>query len=90
VDLKCAEPYCKKLKGTSNGNGTSNDESFSPDLDVTVSEEDLIKVMNNDVTPQQAFMKGMLKIKGKMSLAMKLAVITSAAQKEAAKPKSKL
>jgi len=77
VDLKSQEPFCKE--------GSLE----NPDLNVEVAEEILVQLMNDSLTPQQAFMKGLLKIKGKMSLAMKLAIVISAAQNEA-KPKSKL
>ena len=46
------------------------------------------KMIRKEVQPQQAFMKGMLKIKGKMSLAMKLTAVLAATRKKL--PSSKL
>ena len=45
-------------------------------------------MIRKEVQPQQAFMKGMLKIKGKMSLAMKLTAVLAATRKKL--PTSKL
>jgi putative sterol carrier protein len=58
------------------------------DLAVTCSEDIMIKMINKEVQPQQAFMKGMLKIKGKMGLAMKLTSVLAATRKKL--PKAKL
>jgi putative sterol carrier protein len=46
------------------------------------------KMINKEIQPQQAFMKGMLKIKGKMNLAMKLTAVLAATRKKL--PTSKL
>jgi putative sterol carrier protein len=58
------------------------------DLAVTCSEEIMMKMINKEIQPQQAFMKGMLKIKGKMALAMKLTNVLAATRKKL--PKAKL
>ncbi|CEG48016.1 scp2 sterol transfer family protein [Plasmopara halstedii] len=63
-----------------NGNGSVKSATASETADVTISltEENFIKMMNNKLNPQQAFMKGVLKIKGNMGLAMKLNVVLAA------------
>lgn len=68
----------------------SNGDTFDgkADLIVTCSEEVMGKMIRKEVQPQQAFMKGMLKIKGKMSLAMKLTAVLAATRKKL--PTSKL
>lgn len=48
----------------------------------------MIKMVRKELNPQQAFMKGKLKIKGKMPLAMKLTSVLAATSKHL--PKSKL
>ncbi len=58
------------------------------DLQVLCSEEVMGKMINKEIQPQQAFMKGMLKIKGKMNLAMKLTAVLAATRKKL--PSSKL
>lgn len=58
------------------------------DLQVICSEEVMGKMINKEIQPQQAFMKGMLKIKGKMNLAMKLTAVLAATRKKL--PSSKL
>lgn len=58
------------------------------DLKVICSEEVMGKMINKEIQPQQAFMKGMLKIKGKMNLAMKLTAVLAATRKKL--PTSKL
>ncbi len=57
------------------------------DLKVTCSEEVMGKMINKEIQPQQAFMKGMLKIKGKMNLAMKLTAVLAATRKKLPTPK---
>ncbi|KAL3787382.1 hypothetical protein ACHAW5_008428 [Stephanodiscus triporus] len=58
------------------------------DLVLTCSEEVMGKMIRKEVQPQQAFMKGMLKIKGKMNLAMKLTAVLEATRKKL--PSSKM
>ena len=48
----------------------------------------MIKMVRKELNPQQAFMKGKLKIKGKMALAMKLTSVLAATNRYL--PKSKL
>ena len=51
------------------------------DLMVSTSLETLSKLLSKELTPQQAFMKGLLKIKGNMGLAMKLTILLNATRK---------
>eukprot|EP00565_Helicotheca_tamesis_P002106 CAMPEP_0185731706 /NCGR_PEP_ID=MMETSP1171-20130828/13788_1 /TAXON_ID=374046 /ORGANISM="Helicotheca tamensis, Strain CCMP826" /LENGTH=122 /DNA_ID=CAMNT_0028401021 /DNA_START=143 /DNA_END=511 /DNA_ORIENTATION=- len=88
------ESYVLDLKKKSDdGNFTvskleKNDSSKPPkvDLYVTVSEDDMMKLVNKKLNPQQAFMGGKLKIKGKMALAMKLNAVLAATRKHMAPP----
>jgi len=52
------------------------------DLQVSCSEEIMMKMIRKEIQPQQAFMKGKLKIKGKMNLAMKLTAVLAATRKK--------
>ena len=54
----------------------------APDLTVRVSEANMIAMITKKLNPQQAFMKGKLKIKGKMPLAMKLTTVLAATAKK--------
>ena len=59
-----------------------------PDLQITISSANMKKLIEGKLKPQQAFMKGLLKIKGNMGLAMKLNAVLVATRKKL--PKSKL
>ena len=61
-----------------------------PDLIVIASLDVFHKLLNKKLNPQQAFMQGKLKIKGKMGLAMKLTLILNATRKVFQKNHSKL
>jgi putative sterol carrier protein len=69
--------------------GDSNNKS-DPDLQVKTSASTLLDLLAKKITPQQAFMKGKLKIKGKMGLAMKLTVVLDATRKHLALQHSNL
>lgn len=66
----------------------SKGEGEKPDLIVTVQSSNMSKLITGELKPQQAFMKGKLKIKGNMNLAMKLTTVLAATKKKM--PKSKL
>ena len=83
LDLKSEKPSAGKLTAGGAGGAPPN-----PDLSVKVSESDMIKMVRKELNPQQAFMKGRLKIKGKMALAMKLTSVLAATSRYL--PKSKL
>lgn len=55
------------------------------DVTITVGDDDFIAIATGKLNAQQAFMKGKLKLKGNMALAMKLPVLFNAI-----KPKAKL
>jgi putative sterol carrier protein len=74
------------LSGSSHS--VSKGEKSDADLIVTVDSENMVKLVTGKLKPQQAFMKGKLKIKGKMNLAMKLTAVLSETRKKM--PKSKL
>ena len=67
-----------------------SDGGDSPDLVVKTSQPVLLDLINKKIKPQQAFMKGKLKIKGKMPLAMKLTLILEATRKNLALQNSRL
>jgi putative sterol carrier protein len=66
------------------------DEEKSPDLTVTTSVTVLQDLLQKKLTPQQAFLKRKIKIKGKMALAMKLSVLLNATRKHLATQTSRL
>jgi len=55
-----------------------------PALTVSTSLQVLQDLLDKKLTPQQAFMKGEIKVKGKMALAMKLQLILDATRKQLA------
>lgn len=55
------------------------------DVTITVGDDDFLAIATGKLNAQQAFMKGKLKLKGNMALAMKLPVLFNAI-----KPKAKL
>jgi putative sterol carrier protein len=67
-----------------------NNNKTDPDLEVKTSMSTLLDLLAKKITPQQAFMKGKLKIKGKMGLAMKMTVVLDATRKHLALQHSKL
>ncbi|KAL3779416.1 hypothetical protein HJC23_000518 [Cyclotella cryptica] len=68
----------------SNSFALSEGDAFDnkADLQVSCSEEIMMKMVRKEIQPQQAFMKGKLKIKGKMNLAMKLTAVLAATRKK--------
>ena len=53
------------------------------DITITIADQDMIDMASGKLNPQQAFMKGKLKIKGNMGLAMKLGTVMEAARPKA-------
>ncbi|KAG1706881.1 hypothetical protein DVH05_027730 [Phytophthora capsici] len=76
-DISGAGAWLVDLK---NGKGSVKTASANDkaDLTISLSEENFLKMMDNKLNPQQAFMKGLVKIKGNMGLAMKLNVVLAA------------
>jgi len=69
-----------------NGEGSlTKDGKGKADITLTMSEEVFLKLADGSLNSQQAFMKGQIKIKGNMGLAMKLGTVLAAA-----KPKSSI
>ncbi|RLN98255.1 hypothetical protein BBJ28_00000038 [Nothophytophthora sp. Chile5] len=70
----------KWLVDLKNGKGSVKvaTDADKADLTITLTEENFLKMMDNKLNPQQAFMKGLVKIKGNMGLAMKLNVVLAA------------
>lgn len=65
MDLKNANVYCGKPEG-------------KPNTTLTVSDEDFLQLAEGKLNPQQAFMKGKLKITGNIMMAQKLAPLLKA------------
>jgi putative sterol carrier protein len=57
------------------------DDGDSPDLTLTIKDDDFVKLVAGKLNPQQAFLTRRLKIAGAMSMAMKLQPILDAAAK---------
>ncbi|KAI9916647.1 hypothetical protein PsorP6_016889 [Peronosclerospora sorghi] len=55
--------------------GTAADKA---DVTITLSEDTFLKMIDNKLNPQQAFMKGLVKIKGNLGIAMKLNMVLAA------------
>lgn len=55
---------------------------LQPDLTVTMKDKDFVSIAQGKMKPQMAFMRGKLKIKGSMGLAMKLQGVIDIARKE--------
>lgn len=71
-------------------NSSSGSDSDKPDLVVKTTLAVLLDLVNKKVKPQQAFMKGKLRIKGKMPLAMKLTMVLDATRKNLALQNARL
>jgi putative sterol carrier protein len=81
------------LDATAAAANPSNDTDTvpkSPDLTVTTSAGVLQDLLQKKLTPQQAFLKRKIKIKGKMALAMKLSILLNATRKHLASQTSRL
>ncbi|MDG5786113.1 SCP2 sterol-binding domain-containing protein [Evansella sp. AB-P1] len=50
----------------------SNDKQFDPKITLELTENDFLKLVNGDLNPTVAYMTGKLKVKGDLSLALKL------------------
>lgn len=64
-----------------NASVKEGESSEKPDLSVTTSVKTLSSLVEKKLSPQQAFMKGALKIKGNMALAMKLTILMNATRR---------
>lgn len=87
IQYKLTNPDSAWVVDLKNGSGAVSSGMYSgkADLTVTVSEDDFVALATQKLNPQQAFMKGKIKVKGNMSVAMKLGEVLKAAA-----PKSKL
>jgi putative sterol carrier protein len=70
LDLKSSNPFLKQ--------GQSESKA---DVIISVSDSDFLSLVQGRLNPQQAFMKGKLKIKGNMGLAMKFNTILNVTRK---------
>lgn len=58
-------------------------KAATPDVTITLAADDFLQVASGRSTPQQAFMRGKLKFKGNLAMAMKLNTVLDAARKGA-------
>ncbi|OQS01981.1 hypothetical protein THRCLA_05605 [Thraustotheca clavata] len=86
-DVKGAGMWLINLKSAP-GSVTASNATDKADLTITISEADFVDLINEKLNPQAAFMKGKLKIKGNMGLAMKLSAVTAATKAYLAKKKT--
>jgi putative sterol carrier protein len=70
--------------------GSSSDANRVPDLVVQTSLTVLRELLDKQLTPQQAFMAGKIKVQGKLALGMKLQIILNATRKHLASQSSRL
>lgn len=63
------------LDGKGDGNAVSVNDSAEADCTVDVSEADFAAMLSGNLNPMTAFMSGKIKVKGDMSVAMKLGTI---------------
>lgn len=82
VILMNVEGKCYWVDGANKTVEPCQADKTGSDLQVTMSLDVLMKLVEKKLTPQQAFMKRMLKIKGNMGLAMKLTVLVNATRKQ--------
>jgi len=74
-----AQSWAVDLKS---GNGSvKSGTAPSADLTITISDEDFVGLMSGQLSSQSLYMKGKLKVKGKMALASKLQLLTGAGAK---------
>ncbi|OQR82234.1 hypothetical protein ACHHYP_16346 [Achlya hypogyna] len=85
-DVKGAGLWLISLKAAP-GAVTASTAAEKADLTITISEADFIDLINEKLNPQAAFMKGKIKVKGNMGLAMKLSAVTNATKVYLAKQK---
>ena len=78
-------PFTIDLKHGSGDVYAGMPKQGKPALTITVSDADMVSLADGKLNAQQAFMRGKLKLKGNMALAMKLGKVI-----EAAKPAAKL
>lgn len=78
------------LKASSSKKNGGSSDADAADLRIKTSAATLQALLAKKMTPQQAFMRGKLKIKGKMGLAMKLTVVLDATRKHLALQLSRL
>lgn len=87
IHYKLSNPASEWTIDLKNGSGsvTKGSPSTKADLTVMVSDSDFVALATKKLNPQQAFMRGKIKIKGNMGVAMKLGKVLEKAQ-----PNSKL
>ena len=78
--------YYYDMRNDNNKKNDDNDDVAPPDLIIITSDIVLQDLMQKKITPQQAFMQGKIKMKGKMALAMKLQNLLDATRKQLIPP----
>jgi len=68
---------CSWLVDLNSGSGSVavSAETAKADCSIAIKDEDFVSLMSGKLNPQQAFMKGLIKVKGNMMLAQKLQLL---------------
>ena len=72
-----AGEWCCDLK-TGSGSVTQGPSDKKANLTIRISDDDLVGLAEGKLNPQQMFLKGKIKVKGNMGMAMKLNTVMTA------------
>uniref|UniRef100_M4BJX9 SCP2 domain-containing protein n=1 Tax=Hyaloperonospora arabidopsidis (strain Emoy2) TaxID=559515 RepID=M4BJX9_HYAAE len=80
-EVKDAGVWLVDLKTSPGSVKTATTADEAADVTITLSADTFLNMMDNKIVPQQALMKGLVKVKGNMRQAMKLNVVLAATRK---------